>query len=69
MRSSRNILEPDLSCGMWDTFYKPDTVPFEREFFQRMFDIGFRGILGLDNVHLMINDEMKKWWKEFQEQG
>ena len=54
---------------MWDTFHKPDTVPFEREFFQRMFDIGFRGILVLDNVHLMINDEMKKWWKEFQEQG
>ena len=52
---------------MWDTFHKPDTAPFEREFFQRMLDIGFSGILGLDDIHL--NDEMKKRWKELQEQG
>eukprot|EP00984_Skeletonema_dohrnii_P026103 scaffold15397_cov89-Skeletonema_dohrnii-CCMP3373.AAC.3 len=50
---------------MLDTFHKPDTVPFEREFFQRLLDIGFKGILGLDDIHL--NDEMKKWWKELQD--
>lgn len=50
---------------MLDTFHKPDTVPFEREFFQRILDIGFRGILGLDDIHL--NPEMKKWWKEVQD--
>ena len=50
---------------MLDTFRKPDTVPFEREFFQRLLDIGFKGILGLDDIHL--NDEMKKWWKELQD--
>ena len=52
---------------MLDTFHKPDTVPFDREFFQRMLDIGFSGILGLDDIYL--NDEMKKRWKELQEQG
>jgi len=51
---------------MLDTFHKPDTVPFEREFFQRLLDIGFKGILGLDDIH--FNDEMKKWWKELQDQ-
>ena len=50
---------------MLDTFHEPDTTPFEREFFQRMRDIGFRGILGLDDIHL--NPEMKKWWKEVQD--
>jgi len=55
--------------GTWfvflDTFHKPDTVPFEREFFQRIIDIGFKGILGLDDIYL--NEEMKKWWKEVQD--
>lgn len=50
---------------MLDTFHLPDTEPFEREFFQRILDIGFKGILGLDDIHL--NDEMKKWWKEVQD--
>jgi len=49
---------------MLDTFHEPDTVPFEREFFQRMIDIGFKGVLALDDIHL--NSEMKKWWKELQ---
>jgi len=50
---------------MLDTFHKPDTVPFEREFFQKMIDIGFKGILALDDIHL--NSEMKQWWKEVQD--
>lgn len=50
---------------MLDTFHEPDTVPFEREFFQRLLDIGFKGILGLDDIHL--NLEMKKWWQEVQD--
>ena len=49
---------------MLDTFHRPYTVPFEREFFQKMLDIGFKGILGLDDIHL--NSEMKTWWKEVQ---
>lgn len=50
---------------MLDTHHLPDTVPFEREFFQRLLDLGFTGILGLDDIHL--NDEMKNWWKEVQD--
>ena len=50
---------------MLDTFHKPDTVPFEREFFQRLLDIGFKGVLGLDDIH--FNSEMKKWWQEVQD--
>lgn len=50
---------------MLDTFHQPDTVPFEREFFQRMIDIEFKGILALDDIHL--NSEMKQWWKEVQD--
>ena len=63
MTSSSNTLELGLLC--LDTFHKPDTVPFEREFFQRMIDIGFKGILALDDIHL--NSEMKQWWKEVQD--
>ena len=50
---------------MLDTLNLPDTVQFEREFFQRLLDLGFKGILGLDDIDL--NDEMKKWWKEVQD--
>ena len=50
---------------MLDTFHQPDTSPFEREFFQRLLDIEFKGILGLDDIHL--NSEMKQWWKEVQD--
>lgn len=55
--------------GTWfvflDTFHYPDTKPFERELFQRIRDVGFKGILGLDDIYL--NDEMKKWWNEVRE--
>ncbi|EJK65726.1 hypothetical protein THAOC_13388 [Thalassiosira oceanica] len=50
---------------MLDTHHLPDTRPFEREFFQRMIDVGFGGVLCLDDIHL--NDEMKKWWSELQD--
>ena len=67
MKASNDELKQYL--GTWfvmlDTFHQPDTVPFEREFFQRMIDIGFKGILALDDIHL--NSEMKKWWKEVQD--
>lgn len=65
------VPEEDLRSflGTWfvmlDTHHLPDTVPFEREFFQRMIDVGFRGVLCLDDINL--NDEMKKWWSELQE--
>lgn len=67
MKASDGELKKYL--GTWfiflDTYHLPDTVPFEREFFQRMIDIGFKGILGLDDIHL--NDQMEKWWKEVQD--
>jgi len=50
---------------MLDTFHYPYTRPFEREFFQRILEIGFKGILVLDDIY--FNDEMKKWWKELQD--
>lgn len=61
--------ELNLYLGTWfvmlDTHHLPDTVPFEREFFQRIIDIGFKGVLALDDIHL--NTEMEKWWKEVQD--
>ena len=36
----------------------------EREFFQRLLDVQYRGMLGLDDIQL--NHEMNKWWKELQ---
>jgi len=45
-----------------DTHHLPYTVPFEREFFQRLSESGYKGLLFLDDIHL--NDEMKKWWTE-----
>ena len=50
---------------MLDTEHLPYTVPFERELFQRMLDIHFKGILVLDDINL--NNQMKKWWKELQD--
>jgi hypothetical protein len=47
-----------------DTAHLPKTVPFEREFFQRLQAIGYRGLLLLDDIHL--NDEMREWWKELK---
>ena len=49
---------------MLDTAHLPDTQPFEREFFRRLLSTGFNGILLLDDIHL--NNEMRKWWKEIQ---
>jgi len=50
---------------MLDTLHEPDSNPFEREFFQRMVSVGFKGVLLLDDIHL--NSEMEKWWKELQD--
>lgn len=62
-------LELKKYLGTWfvmlDTHHYPDTNPFEREFFQRMLDISFKGILLLDDIR--FNHEMKKWWKELQD--
>ena len=48
-----------------DTFHWPDTKLFEREYFDRLVKMGFKGILLLDDIHL--NPEMEKWWKELQD--
>jgi hypothetical protein len=45
-----------------DTYHLPYSVPFEREFLQRLIDIEYKGIVLLDDIHL--NDEMKRWWQE-----
>jgi hypothetical protein len=47
---------------MLDTAHLPDTVPFEREFLARIHQIGYKGIMILDDIHL--NSEMIKWWSE-----
>lgn len=47
---------------MLDTAHLPDTVPFERELMVRIHQIGFKGIMVLDDIHL--NSEMRKWWSE-----
>lgn len=48
-----------------DTHHLPYTVPFEREFFARLLQHNYQGVLVLDDIHL--NDEMKKWWTEVKE--
>jgi hypothetical protein len=48
-----------------DTHHLPYTVPFEREFFKRLAESGYQGMLFLDDIHL--NAEMKKWWAELLE--
>jgi hypothetical protein len=48
-----------------DTAHLPKTVPFEREFVQRLRSVGYRGLLLLDDIHL--NDEMTEWWAELTE--
>jgi hypothetical protein len=48
-----------------DTFHEPYSHPFEREFFKRLAESGYRGVLILDDIHL--NDEMKRWWAELQD--
>jgi hypothetical protein len=45
-----------------DTFHRPYTVPFEREFIQRLVRSHYTGIVLLDDIH--ENDEMEKWFKE-----
>jgi hypothetical protein len=48
-----------------DTAHLPRTVPFEREFVRRLQELGYGGLLLLDDIHL--NDEMAEWWVELQE--
>ena len=52
-----------------DTFHEPYTVPFEREFLNRLINVPephkFKGIMLLDDIHL--NPEMTKWWQEVQD--
>ena len=50
-----------------DTFHLPYTVPFEREWLERLVNMepAFGGIVMLDDIHL--NPEMRMWWKEVQD--
>jgi len=47
-----------------DTFHEPYSVPFEREFLDRLVKMKpkFEGLVLLDDIN--FNDEMKKWWEE-----
>ena len=63
--------EFETYIGTWfimlDTAHLPYTVPFEREFFQRLYSSNYKGIVFLDDINL--NDEMKRWWKELKDQA
>jgi hypothetical protein len=48
-----------------DTAHRPYTIPFEREFFDRLLSINFKGLLILDDIQW--SDEMPRWWNELQE--
>lgn len=50
---------------MLDTHHRPYTKPFEREFFKRVIDSGFKGLMLLDDIY--EHDEMKRWWKEVED--
>ena len=50
---------------MLDTHHRPYTVPFEREFFTRVLNSGYKGLMLLDDVN--EHDEMRRWWKEVQD--
>ena len=45
-----------------DTFHKPDSRPFEREFMRRLVDIRYDGIVLIDDIYL--NHEMQRWFDE-----
>jgi hypothetical protein len=51
---------------MLDTFHKPYSTPFEREFLNRLVKMEpkFEGIVLLDDID--FNPEMRDWWKEVQ---
>jgi hypothetical protein len=50
---------------MLDTHHRPYTVPFEIEFFKRVVDSGYKGLMLLNDID--EHDEMRRWWKEVQD--
>jgi hypothetical protein len=53
---------------MLDTHHMPYSIPFEREWLDRLMWLGdFSALVLLDDIHL--NDEMKQWWKELQDKA
>jgi hypothetical protein len=53
---------------MLDTHHLPDSNPFEREWLNRLLQMGdFSGLVLLDDIYL--NKEMKKWWKELEDKA
>jgi hypothetical protein len=59
----------NMYLGTWfimlDTHHRPYTVPFEIQFFKRVVDSGYKGIMLLDDID--EHDEMRRWWKELQD--
>jgi hypothetical protein len=53
---------------MLDTNSLPYSKPFEREWLNRLLQMGvFSGLVLVDDINL--NPEMKKWWNELQDQA
>jgi hypothetical protein len=53
---------------MLDTHHLPYSNPFEREWLNRLLQMGdFSGLVLLDDINL--NPEMRKWWKELQDKA
>jgi hypothetical protein len=50
------------SLILLDTFHRPYSTPFEREFLTRLAEAKYNGLLLLDDIE--ENDEMKRWWRE-----
>jgi len=45
-----------------DTYHKPDSRPFERQFLNRLIDIRYEGVVVIDDIYL--NHEMQRWFDE-----
>lgn len=50
------------SLILLDTFHRPYTQPFEREFLDRLVSSKFSGIILLDDINQ--HEEMEEWWSE-----
>lgn len=50
----------------WFIMMDTNVVSFERQFFQRLLKISFKGMLVLDDIHI---GEMKPWWEKLEKRA